>query len=178
MPLLRRPHDHCRGLCARRRTARPTVRPRRDQDRDAMTPVAVSSQHTAAPKPRSRLPAPLPRRLRRPRHITDQSSITPSTATRPQNPTAIIGPPPIATAKPSPAKAAAQPNPHRRPTAHRSRGFLLRRLSDAGRRTHTGRSLTTGRHPKPLTIPAVRATTPKVVSHHITIQMAEVALPR
>ena len=31
VPLLRRPHDHCRGLCARHRTARPALR-RRDQD--------------------------------------------------------------------------------------------------------------------------------------------------
>jgi hypothetical protein len=31
MPLLRRPHDHCRGLCARRCTARPALR-RRDDD--------------------------------------------------------------------------------------------------------------------------------------------------
>jgi hypothetical protein len=30
--LLRQPHDHCRGLCARRRTARPTALWRRDQD--------------------------------------------------------------------------------------------------------------------------------------------------
>ena len=31
VPVLRRPHDHCRGLCPRRRTARPALR-RRDQD--------------------------------------------------------------------------------------------------------------------------------------------------
>ena len=30
--VLRRPHDHCRGLCARQRTPRPTVRRRRHQD--------------------------------------------------------------------------------------------------------------------------------------------------
>src|SRR5262249_4992749 len=27
MPVLRRPHDHCRGLCPRRRAARPALRP-------------------------------------------------------------------------------------------------------------------------------------------------------
>jgi hypothetical protein len=32
VPLLRRPHDHCRGLCARRRTAWSPVLRRRDQD--------------------------------------------------------------------------------------------------------------------------------------------------
>ena len=31
MPVLRRPHDHCRDLCAQRRTARPALRCR-DQD--------------------------------------------------------------------------------------------------------------------------------------------------
>jgi hypothetical protein len=32
VPLLRRPHDHCRGLCARMRTAWPALVWRRDQD--------------------------------------------------------------------------------------------------------------------------------------------------
>ena len=50
MPLLRRPHDHRRDLRARRRTRGPPRPECRGQDRDAMTPVTVSSHPTPAGK--------------------------------------------------------------------------------------------------------------------------------
>ena len=61
VPLLRRPHDHCRGLCARRRTPRPTSARRRGQYRDAMTPATASLHYPSAGTSRSRTtvtPAP------------------------------------------------------------------------------------------------------------------------
>jgi hypothetical protein len=54
VPLLWRPHDHCRGLCARRRTARsPVLRPRH-QNRNPMRLATTSLHHPLAGAPRSR----------------------------------------------------------------------------------------------------------------------------
>ena len=53
VPLLRRPHDHRRGLWARRRTARPALR-RRGAGFEAMTIPVVSLQHPFAGTSRSR----------------------------------------------------------------------------------------------------------------------------
>src|SRR5215467_12912371 len=47
MPLLRRPHDHCRGLCPRRRTARPALR-RWHPHLIPMTVLPVPWQHPFA----------------------------------------------------------------------------------------------------------------------------------
>ena len=120
MPLLRRPHDHCRDLCARRRTARPALARCRGQDRDAMTPVTASSHHppagTSLPAPHRCRPGACKRRMRRRRsgqnHPVDRRRGD-------KLATAIVDPPPTTPASASPAKAAAPSNPHRRPTAHR-----------------------------------------------------------
>src|SRR5262249_33320438 len=53
MPVLRRPHDHCRGLCPRRRTARPALR-RWDPDLILMTFLPLPRQHPFARTFRSR----------------------------------------------------------------------------------------------------------------------------
>ena len=53
MPVLRRPHDHCRGLCPRRRTARPARR-RWDPDLIPMTFLPLLRQHPFARTSRSR----------------------------------------------------------------------------------------------------------------------------
>jgi hypothetical protein len=103
-------------------------------------------------------PAPhpfLPSACKRQQGITDQSSIRPSStaaAASPQSSAAFSSqrswenhPPP----KPPPRQI---PIDGQALTA--SRGFALRRLSDAG--LIPGRSLTPGRHPKPFSIPAVR----------------------
>ena len=54
VPLLRRPHDRCRGLCARQRTARPSTNRRQRQNRNAMTLAATSLRHPLAGALRSR----------------------------------------------------------------------------------------------------------------------------
>ena len=54
MPLLRRSHDHCRELRARRPTARSAVVPGRGQNRDTMTPVTALSHCPPAGEPRFR----------------------------------------------------------------------------------------------------------------------------
>ena len=53
MPVLRRPHDHCRGLCPRRRTARPALQ-RWDPDLIPMTFHPLPWQHPFARTFRSR----------------------------------------------------------------------------------------------------------------------------
>jgi hypothetical protein len=96
-----------------------------------------------------------PSACKRRRGIADQSAIRPSNtaaAASPQSSAAFSSqrswethPPP----KPLPRQI---PIDGQALTA--SRGFVLRRLSDAG--PYPGRSLAPGRHPKPFTIPAVR----------------------
>ena len=54
MPLLRRPHDHCRELRARRPTARSAVLPGRGQNRDTMTSATDLSHCPPAGEPRFR----------------------------------------------------------------------------------------------------------------------------
>jgi hypothetical protein len=54
MPLLRRPHDHCRGLCARQRTARSPVPQPRRQNRNSMRLATTSLRHPLARALRSR----------------------------------------------------------------------------------------------------------------------------
>ena len=54
MPRLRRSHDHCRELRARRPTARSAVVPGRGQNRDTMTPVTALSHCPPAGEPRFR----------------------------------------------------------------------------------------------------------------------------
>jgi hypothetical protein len=49
MPLLRRAHDHCRELWARRRTPRPAVTPSQQPQRNPMTPRHRLTPHTARP---------------------------------------------------------------------------------------------------------------------------------
>ena len=63
MPVLRRPHDHCRGLCPQRRTARPALRRPRDLNLMRLTVFVVPLQHwfagTSCPRHRARfIPAP------------------------------------------------------------------------------------------------------------------------
>jgi hypothetical protein len=53
LPLLRRPHDHCRGLCPRRRTARPALR-RWHPDLIPVTFLLCSCQHPLDGTSRSR----------------------------------------------------------------------------------------------------------------------------
>jgi len=54
MPVLRRPYDHCRGLCARQRTARsPVLRPRHP-NRNPMRLATTSLRHPLAGALRSR----------------------------------------------------------------------------------------------------------------------------
>ena len=68
---------------------------------------------------------------------------------------AVAGnPPSITPPGPSLSKAAAQSNPHNGALLASPRGFLLRRLSNAGPQ-HGFTTLMTGRHPKPFTIAAV-----------------------
>ena len=63
---------------------------------------------------------------------------------------AVAGnPPSITPPGPSLSKAAAQSNPHNDALLASPRGFLLRRLSNAGPQ-HGFTTLMTGRHPKPL----------------------------
>jgi hypothetical protein len=52
MPLLRRPHNHCRELRVRPRTSRSAVTPSQQRHRDVMTPVPTSSHRPLAGKPR------------------------------------------------------------------------------------------------------------------------------
>ena len=118
MPLLRRAHDHCRNLCARRRTARPTtarlraglepmtIRRRlvaaaiRRNCRFGAVPVSsgsVNARRTSPSVPKMPSTAPQPPRsdhLRLLFSSTDQR-------------------------KPSPATPLRRPNPHRRPTPRR-----------------------------------------------------------
>jgi hypothetical protein len=54
MPLLRRPHDHCRKLRARRRTSRSAVTPSQQRHCHVMTPVTASPHIPPAEEPRFR----------------------------------------------------------------------------------------------------------------------------
>ena len=100
-------------------TARPALRRR---DRDLMPCLSLSSprsivrQNISFPAPRPFHPSACTRRQR----ITHQPSTGPSStpvAASPQSSAAFS--PQQFLAKPSPSNAAAEPNPHRRPTAYR-----------------------------------------------------------
>src|SRR5215469_5872718 len=103
------------------------------------------------PAPRPRHPSTCKRRQR----ITDQSSITPSSTAVPTIPLSSAA---FSAQREWQRQSSPKPLPHQisidgQPLAV-SRGFLLRRLSDAG--LLPGSTLTPGRHPKPFTIPAIR----------------------
>ena len=119
---------------------------------DPMTILLVFSQHPFAGTSRSR---------RRAHFIPAAASVGRASPTSPQsgrrvrqqrpvrNPHRLPALQPIL-GKPSPAKPAAPPNPHRRQTVHRfPAGSFFGGLSDAG--SLPGRPLVPGRHPKPFT---------------------------
>jgi hypothetical protein len=54
MPLLRRPHDHCRKLRTRRATSWSAVAPSQQRHCDVMTPVTASPHMPPAGQPRFR----------------------------------------------------------------------------------------------------------------------------
>ena len=119
MPVLRRPYDHCRGLCPRRRTARPALR-RWDPDLILMTflpsPGNIHSPEHSVPGVATRSPWYLRTLARQHRPVPDQaiehrSSDHPAVITGAQL-SAIL-------AKPSTATAAQTSNRHSRPGAHR-----------------------------------------------------------
>ena len=155
MPLLRRPHDHCRKLRARRRTSRSAVTPSQQRHCHVMTPVAASPHIPPAEEPRFRRciavappspkahaassirpkspPRPLPQRQNRycnPRFAADHGSQR-------------ISHPSRRTAK-SPWWSTAAPA---------ARGFLPGGLSDAGpqrlRTGHDGPASETLHHSRP-----------------------------
>ena len=80
VPLLWRPHDHCRGLCPRRRTARPALR-RRDQhlsdDPPSLLLSASARWNVSCPAPYPFHPSAGKRR----QDTTDQFPISPSNKT-------------------------------------------------------------------------------------------------
>ena len=134
VPLLRRPHDHRRGLwrAAAHRAARP---PAPGAGFDAMTFLLLSLQHPFAGTFSFPAPHPFhPGACKRRHDITDQSPIRPSStaaAAHPQS-SAALGSQRSSQNHPPP-KPLPRPNPHRRPSCSPlSRGFVLRRLSDAG----------------------------------------------
>ena len=132
MPLLRRPHDHCRGLCARRRTAWSPVLWRRDQDlmRCLSLPARGSLRSLehlvpgAAPVSSQCLQAPAGHHGPVLNQAVECGSSGQSAIISGCQLSVISG-------KAFPAKAAARPNPHSRPSAHR---FPRVRSSEAFRR--------------------------------------------
>ena len=149
VPVLRRPHDHCRSLCTRRHTARPTVFRMRGSGCDPMTILVLSRRHPFAGTSRSRAAPVSSQRLQPPpEHHRPRLYQVAECVGRGQP--AIIGASQLSPASPnsSPGKRAAPPNPHRRPSPHRfPAGSFF-----GGFRTPAllpGPLLAPGRHPKP-----------------------------
>jgi len=96
-----------------------------------------------------------PSACKRRQGITDQSSIRPSSTAAAANPQSSAA---FSAQRSSQYHLPPKPLPRQIPIDGQaltaSRGFVLRRLSDAG--PIPARSLTPGRHPKPFTIPAIR----------------------
>jgi len=136
MPVLRRPHAHCRGLCARHRTARsPVLRPRHP-NRNPMRLATTSLRHPLAGAPpfsTSRHYYPSDCELSC--DTTAGSQIKMSSAAAPTN---SRPPAPICSQRRRPTPLPPKPLPNQIPIDREPltspRGFLLRRLSDAGPR--------------------------------------------
>jgi hypothetical protein len=157
MPLLRRPHDHCRELRARRRTPRPTSARRRGQYRDAMTPATASLHYPSTGTSRSRSRTTVAPALANP-HA--RPLMVPNSNHQAQHRRPILrggrrsALNHIARSVPLQSRCPIK-SPYNDALLASPRGFLLRRLSNAG--LHDGSTtLTTGRHPKPFTEPVVR----------------------
>src|SRR5215471_17251781 len=147
MPVLRRPHAHCRGLCTRRRTARPALR---RWDQDLRRWLSLPSQRRIL-SPERPVPGTAPassQRLQTPpgyhRPVLDQTVRHGSTGQS----TVVTGFQLSAISpKSSHGKVAAAPNPHRRADPHRfPAGSFF-----GGFRTPAqlpGPPLAPGRHPK------------------------------
>jgi len=131
MPLLRRSHDHCRELRARRPTSRSAVASGRGQDRNAMTSVTASPRRRLPGASLSALPCCRLGARQDTRCIVDQAKIAQPTAAAATNslprsslPRSSL--PPTTPANASPTQATAPSNPHRRqPSTRRPAGSFL-----------------------------------------------------